>query len=703
MGTDTFQFEMMSYATGPIIKQTDGHVESFLRMQKNFKDVVVENPGNPQVKFNEKGLWYADQIFFKFFSFNLSSGNTEAVLKNPFQIVISQEMAKKYFGDENSVGKRLKITSDSTYLFQISGVAENVPSNSSIDFNFVASLSSMEHMIAAKDLFESQVLQGGSFKTYFKLKNAGDTTHVLQSVKKLNIKNPDANEKFVFTKLTDSHLKGFGDYSNLKYLKIFPVVALLILLLALVNYMSLSTARATLRAKEIGVRKVVGAGRKRIALQFYIESALFALIAFVLAYLLFHLIEPWFFNLLQLKVDNSFLYSPMVLTVLLLLLIITILIAGSYPSVILSSYKPVTVLTGKQSKQSGGNIVRKVFTVLQFSISIALIVCGIVIDRQLYFFRHMDTGINRENIVMVPIAKTMGKNHQAFKKDIQALAVVSQTSTAQYPMYKGYNAYFTKNLLDHKMVALPDLNMDENFIPMLHIQWKIPPVSNSALTGDKKMVINEASIATLGLPENPIGTKINLGNGDYEITAVVKNFNYQSLEHKIEALALFIAADTTSEWEKTGGTIFIKVKPRTNLPSLIGKVSDLYKKYDRTTAFDYTFIDSAFNDLYKAEDRLAGIFSVFTFITIFIACLGLFGLAAFAAQNRTKEIGIRKVLGASAASIANLLSRDFVKLVLLSIIIASPIAWWFMQKWLQDFAYKIIFNGGCSVLLHWFL
>lgn len=690
MGSGNFQFELMSYATAPLIKQNDGHVESFIRIRKNFKDVIVENAAQPEVKFSENGFYFADASFFEFFSFKLIKGNAQTVLKSPFQVVISRDMAKKYFGDENPIGKRLTITSDSTYQYQVSGVAENAPSNSSISFNFVASVASMQAMPAEKNFFESQTVQGGAFKIYFKLKSTNDTAHVLQSIKRLTAKDPDAaNEQILLSKLTDSHLSGFSDYSNLKYLKIFPVVALLILLLALVNYMSLSTARATLRAKEIGVRKVVGADRKRIAMQFYIESALFALIAFVLAYLLFNLIEHWFFNLLQLKVDNSFLYSPVVLTILALLLTITILIAGSYPSIILSSYKPVTVLTGKQSKQSGGNMVRKIFTVLQFSISIALIICGIVIDRQLYFFRHMDTGINRENIVMVPVVKTMGKNYQAFKKDIQALAAVSQTSTAHYAMYKGYDAYFTKNLLDQKMVALPDLSVDVNFIPMLHIQWKIPPVSNSALTGDKKMVINEASIATLGLPVNPVGTKINLGNGNYEITGVVRNFNYQSLEHKIEALALFIAPDTTSGWEKAGGSMFIKVKVHTNLPSLLATVGNLYKKYDQTTAFEYSFMDDAFNELYKAEDRLAGIFSVFTFITVFIACLGLFGLAAFAAQNRTKEIGIRKVLGASVSSIANLLSSDFIKLVILSIIIASPIAWWLMQKWLQDFAYKI--------------
>ncbi len=690
MGAESFQFELMSYATAPIIKQNDGHVESFLRIRKSFKDVVVENPRNSEAKFTEKGFLYADQNFFKFFSFKLNSGNAQTVLNNPFLVVISQEMAKKYFGNENPIGQKLKITSDSTYLFQVSGVAENAPSNSSINFNFVASVSSMEHIPAMMNMLKSQVLQGGAFKTYFKLKNTGDTAQVLKSIKKLNAKNPDvAKQQLLLAKLTDSHLSGFGDYSNLKYLKIFPIVALLILFLALVNYMSLSTARATLRAKEIGVRKVVGADRKQITLQFYVESALFALIAFVLAYLLFNLIKPWFLNLLQLKVDNSFLYSPVVLAILASLLMVTILIAGSYPSIVLSAYKPVSVLTGKQSKQSGGVVVRKVFTVLQFSISIALIFCGIVIDRQLYFFRHVDTGVNRENIVMVPIAKTMGKNYQAFKKDIQSLASVSQTTTAHYQMYKGYDAFFTKNLLDHKMVALPDLSVDENFIPMLHIKWKIPPVSASELIGDKKMVINEASIATLGLPANPVGSKINLGNGDYEIAGVVKNFNYQSLEHKVNALALFIAPDTTSGWGKADGSIFIKVKPHTNLPSLLATIGNSYKKYDHTTAFDYSFMDDAFNDLYKAEDRLAGIFSAFTFITVFIACLGLFGLAAFAAQNRTKEIGIRKVLGASIASIVNLISKDFVKLVLVSIFIASPIAWWFMQKWLQDFAYKI--------------
>jgi putative ABC transport system permease protein len=456
--------------------------------------------------------------------------------------------------------------------------------------------------------------------------------------------------------------------------------------------MSLSTARSAMRAKEVGVRKVAGASRRSIAMQFYVESALFAILAFILAYTICYTFEPWFLNELQLKVDTSFLYSAPVLIILLLLLIVTIIVAGSYPSIILSAFKPAITLKGKMSKQAGGVAVRKVFTTLQFTISIALIICGIVIDRQLYYFRHTDTGITRENVIMVPISSSFGKQYQSFKKDVGTLAGVQIVATSHYPMYKGYDMFFIPGKRKGETMAMPVLSVDADFLKALNVKWKQPPLLNTSLTEGNKVVINEETVNKLHLPVNPLGKFVDFGFGQskkYEIVGVVKNFNYSTLANAIEPLCLFISSDTVSDWGELGGCLFVKVKSHVNLPSLIETIQTHYKKYDQQTPFGYQFMDDAFNAQYKAEDRLASIFSIFTLITIGLAAMGLFGLAAFTIEQRTKEIGIRKVLGASLASINTLLSKDFLKLVFLSILIASPIAWWAMHNWLQNFAYRI--------------
>jgi len=509
----------------------------------------------------------------------------------------------------------------------------------------------------------------------------------------LNLLGKDKNiaeQHFFLNPLTDSHLKNnFGDLSNIKYLKIFPLVAILILILALVNYMSLSTARATLRAKEVGVRKVTGASRLAIARQFYVESTVFTVLSFGLGYLLCYAFKPVFLNVLQLKIDNSFLYSPLVLSLLGILLLITVVIAGSYPSLVLSAFKPVITLKGKMSTQAGGVTVRKVFTTLQFSISVGLIVCGIIIDRQLYYFRHADTGIDRENVIMIPVGLSFGKNYPAFNRDIKALAGVSNTATSHYGMFKGYDMYSIDGKTQAETVMLPSLAVDQNFSSVLGLKWKYPPVSLNQLAVGRKVVINEAAVAKLNLPKNPVGTTITSGGQKLEIGGVVKDFNFGSMEHAIQPLGLFIAPDTTKFWSKVGCNLFAKIKPHTNLPTLLETIQGIYKKYDKDTPFSYTFMDDAFNEQYKAEDRLASIFSIFTVITIILAGMGLFGLAAFTIEQRTKEIGVRKVLGASLTSISTLLSKDFLKLVLLSIVIASPVAWWAMHDWLQGFAYRI--------------
>jgi putative ABC transport system permease protein len=692
IGGQALNMTYMSYGTGPIVKQNQPKVEDYMRTMDYDKQVIVYSPASPDVKFAENKMLYADAGFFKFFSFRLESGDPSSVLNKPFSIVISKDMAKKYFGDEDPIGKTLTIKKDSAYTYQVTGVAENAPSNSSIDFNFVASAASL---LSMKDMSnrvgEQQRIGPGSFNVFLLLKDKRDTAEVkrvMQSIIKGDKRAYD-DEKFSLLPLAITHLENnYADTSNVKYLKIFPIVAVLVLLLALVNYMSLSTARATLRAKEVGVRKVNGASRKNIAKQFYVESALYAFISFVLGYFLCYIFKPLFLNALKLNIDNSFLYSPVVLMLMAGLLVVTIVVAGSYPSLVLSSFNPVATLKGKMSNQSGGVTVRKIFTTLQFAISVGLIICGIVIDRQLYYMRHAETGINRENVVMIPAGSAFGGHYAAFSHDIKNLAGINEVATSHYNMFQGYDMYMVGNNPKEQSV-LPAMTIDQNFISVLGLKWKFPPLPNTTLTGAHKVVINEEAIAKLHLEPNPVGSYLKSGNDNLQIMGVVKDFNYSSMEEPIKPLGLFIAPDTAKLWGKYNCSLFARIKPKTNLPTLLEAIKGVYKKYDSDTPFSYTFMDDAFNAQYEAEDRLASMFSIFTVITIVLATMGLFGLAAFTIEQRTKEIGIRKVLGASIASINGLLSKDFLKLVLLSILVGSPVAWWFMHKWLQGFAYHI--------------
>jgi len=690
-GGNSFDIDKMSYVSGPLIKQSIPVVEDYMRTAHYFTSVVlVSNPSRPQQKFAEDQLLFADARFFNFFSFKLLQGQSSQVLTKPFSVVISKDMAKKYFGKENPVGKTLTIKTDSAYTYQVTGVAENCPSNSSITYDFVASNSGFVTTKGAKGYLGGQQLGGGLFDVYLLLKQRSDTASLTMGIRSIvTSQNRKAEAALSILPLVDRHLQRTGDDANLKYLAIFPLVALLILALALVNYMSLSTARATLRAKEIGVRKMSGASRKSVALQFYIESAVFVTISFLLGYALCYLFKPLFFNALQLKIDSSFLYSPLALSLLLLILVVTVIASGSYPAVVLSAFKPVVSLKGKMSKQTGGVIIRKIFTTFQFAISVGLIICGIVIDRQLYFFRHTDTGVNRDNVLMIPVGPDF-KNYTAFKQDVRSLAGISDVATSRYGMFSFYDGYGIQGKTKDESIGLPSLGVNEDFIRLLGLKWKYPPLPGDKLGTGNKVVLNELAVEKLHLPANPIGEYLKGPVNTSEVAGVIKNFNFTSLEDPIQPLGLWLLPDTAKFWKSQGGCyLFAKIKAHTNLPTLLGTVQNSYKKYDADTPFDYTFMDDAFNAKYKAEDRLASIFSVFTIITIVLAGMGLFGLAAFTIEQRTKEIGIRKILGASISSINGLLSKDFLKLVLLSILIASPIAWYVMYNWLQGFSYRI--------------
>jgi putative ABC transport system permease protein len=707
IGGDSVQMPGMSPGTAPLLQKADPSVAATLRMAASYQKKSVLNPSAPEKKFGESHFIFADSNFFRFFSFHLRQGNPDQVLARPFSVVITEETAHKYFGREDPIGKLLRY--DSAYTFEVTGVAEKAPSNSSITYDLVASLSSKPRMAGQAENGDDEVMFG-NYTTYFRLTPGAKPENAEGTLRRLagqNKVNKNAPARYIAYPFMSSHLEAnFSGSENARYLAIFPLVAGLILLLALINYMNLSTARATLRAKEVGVRKANGASRGRIAGQFYVESALYALAAFLLGWVLFSIAQPYFYNIIGVTIDTGFIYQPRVLMVFAGLLLITILVAGAYPSVVLSSFKPVAVLYGKLSRQTGGAGLRRGLTVLQFFVSVVLITSSIVIGRQLYFFRHTDTGVNRENVVTIPFYN-MGRHYADFGREVAQLPGVSGVAAARYALYKGYNMNDVNLPGSGKHVSMHTLAVDTGFISVLGVEWKIPP-AGSRLTGDRQIVINEAAIGKLQLSSNPVGQRIHMGdNKTFTIAGVVRNFNYNSLHSKIEGLFLLIQQDgMTTENVLQQGVLFARIARGVNLPTTLAAIKKIYERRDITAPFEYEFMDDAFNARYQAEDKLAGVLDVFTGLTVLIACLGLFGLAVFSASQRSKEISIRKVLGAGAQQIVVLLTKDFIRLVMISILLATPAAWYLLHKWLENFAYKIsigwtvfVMAGGAAILV----
>jgi putative ABC transport system permease protein len=707
MGGDTIQMPGMSLATAPLLQKADPSIAQTTRIWISSQKKAVLNPAAMEKKFGESHFIFSDSNVFRFFSFRLLRGHPDQVLTRPFSVVITPEIAYKYFGKEDPIGKLLRY--DSAYTFVVTGVAEKAPSNSSINYDLIASLSSLPLMPGTLQKDPAEVVFG-NYTTYFRLNEHARPGNVEATLYRLAHQNKLAGKvpaRYVVYPFTDSHLQqNFFSSDNAKYLSVFPVVAGLILLLALINYMNLSTARATLRAREVGVRKANGASRGRIAGQFYVESAVYALIAFILGWLLFRFTQPHFYRIIGVSIDAGFIYQPRMLAAFSGLLLITILLAGAYPSFVLSSFNPIVVLYGKLSRQAGGAKLRKVLTIVQFFVSVVLIISSLVIGRQLYFFRHAHTGVDRENVLTIPFSRNMSNHYVDFAKEVAQLSGIKGVAGARIALYRGYDMSESTTQGSGKPVAINSLVVDTSFIPLLGIQWKVRPVVAN-LAQDRQIVLNEAALDKLQLPPNPLGQRLRMGDGKYyTIAGVVKNFNYSSLHQKIGGLCLFIRQDSVAAtFAYQQGVLFARIARGANLLHTIDAIKKIYERRDISAPFEFEFMDDAFNASYQAEDKLAGVLDVFTGLTVLIACLGLFGLAAFSASQRSKEISIRKVLGAGVENIVLLLTKDFIRLVLISILLAIPVAWYLLHKWLENFAYRISIGwtvfvlAGCAAIL----
>jgi putative ABC transport system permease protein len=675
-GGQEIQTTAMSVPFGPILKDNNPDVENYVRV-RDAQRALIQSDEN-HINF-ENRIAFCDTSFFSVFSFPLKEGNYKS-FSRPSTTIITEAIATKYFGSTDVIGK--VITFDKNYPLEIVGVAKNFPTNSTFQLDFLISFSTLGAIPHERSAYEHQVASLGSIPTYVLIKNESAVPKVISSIP--GFAKTSVDEKYSLEKFIDTHLgNNFRDSSNQQYLFLFMLVALIILALALINYMNLTTARATLRGKEVGVRKVIGARPGTLAFQFYFESAITTTIAFALAWVLLELCLPVFLNILQIQIDKSFLTSTWFVSVVAVLFVSCIVIAGSYPSIILSKFKPAEVLKGRGSKTAGGSVwIRKGLTTFQFTASIALILITLGIQHQLSFLRNQKIGLNKEQVMVVNLDADSKSNYIPLKNELRNLSGVKKVATASMPLYTtGHNAFFAKTPITQEDVFILDMSIDENFISTLDMEWIEKP-DTLAKPG---FIVNEAALEKLKITKSDVGIKFN----DLPINGIVKNFAYGSLREKIDGMVMSVKADTATSLTRYGYSIYLRLDPKADLVDKIASVQTVFKKYEGKRPFEYYFLDDAFDQLYKSEDKLSTIFSAFTAIAIVIACLGLFGLITFTAETRIKEIGIRKILGASIQNIFVMLSKDFLILVLIGVVFALPLAWWYLNDWLQQFSYKV--------------
>ena len=682
-------------------------IDRSTRLMKLFSDdktlfQYAEANGNRKSFYESKG-YVADSTFFQVLTYRFKEGNPVTALANPNTIVISDKIATKIFGKEPAVGKLLQISSSSIgdSGFTVTGVFFPPATPSHIDAEFIISAGS------AKAYFErgNDLASNNMFYTYFLLKQGADAKklegkfpafidkHAAEGLKAMGF-----YKKQFLTPLKDVHLRANTTTNvtaggSLTYLYILGSIALFTLLIACINFMNLSTARSSKRAAEVGVRKVLGAEKSSLIRQFIGESMMMSMIAFVFALFFTKLLLPLFSRLSAKDTSFSFQEHGMLLGGFFLLALLTGLLAGSYPAFYLSSFQPVKVLKGRISNSLAANSLRKGLVVFQFVISAGLIVASVIINNQMQYLRNKDLGFNKDQQIVIPLRSYSSKNiYTALKAEIKKNPQIENAGATLYypgimnpsdmPIYKeGDNMAASKRTYMNWV--------DESFLQTLGIKPIAGRLFSSEFPADTnfRMVLNEQAIKKIGFKnaQDAIGKKVSIDwqgqNYRWEIIGVVRDFHFVDLHTAIEPYGFQLNNQPQYNY-------LVAHAKTNNMGSVLQSIRNTWHQLNPNEPFEYSFLNEDFQKNYEADNRLAGIVSNFTIIAILISCLGLFGLATFSAEQRTKEIGVRKVLGASVGNVISLLSKEFLKLVFIAIVIASPITWFVMNKWLQDFAYR---------------
>ena len=680
---------------GPQLVEDFPEVEDAVRFRKYYTSVFQYGDR----KYSEKNLIYADDSFFRIFSFELKRGNPESVLREPYTVVITEDAARRYFGGEDPIGKTIKYI-DANEEYTVTGVAADPPANSHFRFDLLASFESLykrdpgnlgwynfnhQTYLLLKEGADYRELEakldgfGDKYLGEFKRMIGGEMHNYLQPLTSIHLHSKMVNE-----------LEPNGDIRNIY---VFAAIGLFILILACINFMNLSTARSAGRAREVGMRKVLGAGKDLLVYQFLGESLIMASISAVAAVFLVALTMPYFNNLTGLSMGIGFLSDPRLVSGLIALVLFVGLAAGSYPAVYLSKFDPAPILKGDLTRGRGGAGLRRGLVVFQFAISIALIIGTGIILNQLRFMRSMELGFEKEQVIVFPVAdRGMRESLGALREELASVKGVRSASvsmTVPGEEKSNFTLFHPEGWATDKTVGLNNFTVDEHFLGTFGIDLVAGRNFSREFSADQAeaVIINEAAAKHLNW-DNPIGKRLYVGSNEdlstydeiYTVVGVVGDFHSRSLHHTVEPLLLRFSPEFA-------GRVSLKIEAE-DIPATLARLEEKWEEAAPNRPFDFFFMDDHFDRLYRAEEKLGAIVRVFSIFAVFIGCLGLFGLASFAAERRTKEIGIRKVLGSSAGSIVMLLCREFAALVLIANVVAWPAAYLVMRRWLEAFPYR---------------
>jgi ABC-type antimicrobial peptide transport system permease subunit len=671
---------------------------------KKSARIIANTWGGPVLNINnklftEKTSAWIDKTWFNIFQYDFVAGNATAFSKSPFSIILTESKAKKYFGDVNAIGKLIKVD---TVNYTVQGIIKDNPVNSSFPFDILLQVDG--HLSDPAVFKNDKSWNNFGYTTFLQLRPGANKIAVetkLNNILKSNRTNNNddvslqaLNDMYFETDLQSSDMP----HGNKKTTYIFSLLGILLLATACINYVNLTTAKASLRAKEVSIKKIVGAKRTHLFFQFIIESLIISLSGLVIAFLLLQLCLP-LFNTITEKNFHLPVTSPAMWKVLGGTLIFSTLLNGLYPALLLSSFKPLNVFRGKSLLRLSDGSVRKGLVVFQFALSMILITGALIIYRQLRYIQTTNPGYNVSQVMSIqipykaydafPDEKGRAGFFTTFKNELQLKSSIAEVCSGGSEIvniggissgnadWDGRDSTFNP--------SIAQLSVDVDFQKMFGLQMKYGRWFKPGPGDYHNYILNETAAGLFNMHKPVIGQRFTYGGDTGKVIGIVKDFYFKSMHEKIGPLVL-------SDNRGSDSYFFIKTVPG-NIPAAINAAETVWNKFIPGQPFNYNFLDDSFNTLYKADIKTSMLILIFSVIAVILSAMGLFGLAAFTTEQRTKEIGIRKVLGASVQQITRLLSKDFVTLVLIAILVATPIAWWVMNKWLQDFAYRIQLNA----------
>ncbi|MFH1194902.1 MAG: ABC transporter permease [bacterium] len=718
LGGKEEDWPLSSDMMGAALKADYPQVKDFTRVY-SFNSYKLIRSGNDFQK--ESGCFYGDSTFFRIFTFPAIAGNTQTALNEPNSVVITETIAKKYFGRTNVVGETIETNDNNSTIFKITAVIKDIPSNSHIKFDYLFSMSSLGYdwgNYLSSNFFTYLLLKDGTdYKEFEKnleeyiVKYSWPYAKTLMPVKNIEQFRKAGNRyEHSLTPLTDIHLYSnrtteLSTNGSIQYVYIFSAIALFILLIACINFMNLTTARSANRAREVGIRKVLGTERKKLISQFLSESVMLAFLSMIFAIVLMYLLIPLFNSVSGKNFVFADAFSPLFLVLFILLPILVGLLAGSYPAIYLSGFLPVHVLKGKLTSGNKGGTFRSGLVVFQFSASIILIVATLIIYLQLNYMQNKNLGFNKDQVIVVDDAYALKDNVEAYKNEMLNVPGVTNATITNFlpiPSNRNNSTFFKDATYNPESgFNMQRWQIDYDYLDFMGMEIIMGRnFSKDFGTDTSAIIINEEVVKQLGY-KNPIGQRLytidGTGKVNLHIIGVVKNFHFESLKQQIGPLCLLL--------QRNNGSCSFKVKAA-SIPAVMKQAENKWKEMAPGMPFSYRFMDDSFNERYKSERDIGLIALASAVLAIFVACLGLFGLSTFLAQQKTKEIGIRKTLGASVSAILFLLSKEFLKWLVIANLIAAPIAYFLIQKWLEDFAYRIdvswmifVFAAGISLVI----